>query len=74
MSQPPGKAPFWLLIFNYFACNRGKIWRVKKEFAHSLWDKKHKKEPSFDEKKDAIETIATVNGNWIESLEIDGKK
>lgn len=53
---------------------RGKIWKVKREFTAHLWDKNAKKEISFNEKEHAIETLATINGTWLEHLDIDSKR
>ena len=39
-----------------------------------LWDKHPKKELSFHEKDHVIETLATVEGSWLDYLDIDNKR
>ena len=50
-----------------------RIWKIRKDFSNQLWDES-KKDVSFNERDHAVETLGTVSGNWIDSLEIDGKK
>ena len=47
---------------------------MKKEYTAHLWDKNAKKEIAFNEKEHAVETLATVNGTWLEFLDIDNKR
>lgn len=72
IAQLQGKCSYLDVAVSMFI--RGKIWRVKKEYTAHLWDKHAKKEIAFDEKSHAVETLATLEGSWLEYLDIDNKR